>query len=218
MIWHSLIEPRKLVLPKPEDALAGRPERMPVPARHAVSGAALEPPFPDGTERAVFGMGCFWGAERKLWETPGVHTTAAGYAGGFTPNPTYQEVCSGQTGHTEVVLAVFRIPIEVSFERVAAAVLGGARPDAGHAPGERRRHAVPLGRLLLLGRPAADLPKRRGTRIRRSWPPRGMSESARKSSRPASSTTPRITTSSTSPRIRSATAASGVPASPARPV
>ena len=130
MIWHSLIEPRKLVLPKLEDALAGRPERMRVPARHAVSGAALEPPFPDGAERAVFGMGCFWGAERKLWETPGVCTTAAGYAGGFTPNPTYQEVCSGQTGHTEVVLAVFHTE-SGELRRVAAPVLGGARPDAG---------------------------------------------------------------------------------------
>jgi peptide-methionine (S)-S-oxide reductase len=98
---------KQLELPQPEDALPGRSERMPVPARHFVNGHPLEPPFPDGTERALFGMGCFWGAERKFWEAPGVYTTAVGYAGGFTPNPTYKEVCSGRTGHAEVVLVVF---------------------------------------------------------------------------------------------------------------
>jgi peptide-methionine (S)-S-oxide reductase len=98
---------RKLRLPSPEEALPGRSARMPVPRRHAVNGAPLEPPFPEGLERAVFGMGCFWGAERKFWEADGVYTTAVGYAGGHTPNPTYEEVCSGRTGHAEVVLVVF---------------------------------------------------------------------------------------------------------------
>ena len=134
MIWRSLIEPRKLVLPKPEDALAGRPERMPVPPGHAVSGASLEPPFPDGTERAVFGMGCFWGAERKFWQTAGVYTTAAGYAGGFTPNPTYEEVCSGRTGHTEVVLAVFH-PDQVSFDELLRLFWEGHDPTQGMRQG-----------------------------------------------------------------------------------
>ena len=80
---------------------------MPVADRHAVNGARLTPPFSDGLEQAVFGMGCFWGAERKFWQAPGVYTTAVGYAGGYTPNPTYKEICSGMTGHAEVVLVVF---------------------------------------------------------------------------------------------------------------
>jgi peptide-methionine (S)-S-oxide reductase len=91
----------------PEDALPGRDEQMPVPAQHFVLGTPLEPPFPEGFQQLVVGMGCFWGAERKFWEADGVFTTAVGYAGGTTPNPTYQEVCSGRTGHTEAVLVVF---------------------------------------------------------------------------------------------------------------
>jgi peptide-methionine (S)-S-oxide reductase len=99
--------PMKLRLPAPDQALPGRSETMPVPQTHYVNGHALQPPFPAGLERAVFAMGCFWGAERKFWEAPGVYSTAVGYAGGYTPNPTYREVCSGMTGHTEVVLVVF---------------------------------------------------------------------------------------------------------------
>src|SRR5690606_2350394 len=106
---------KKLEMPKPEEALPGRAERMPVPDRHFVNGHGLTPPFPEGMETAIFGMGCFWGAERKFWEAPGVYTTAAGYAGGYTPNPSYEEVCSGQTGHAEVVLVVFD-PKETSYE------------------------------------------------------------------------------------------------------
>ena len=102
-------------LPTERDALPGRGEEMPVPGAHAVNGAPLKPPFPAGLEQAVFGLGCFWGAERKFWQLPGVFTTAAGYAGGVTPNPTYREVCSGQTGHTEVVLVVFD-PRKVSYD------------------------------------------------------------------------------------------------------
>ncbi len=97
----------KLELPTPDTALPGRSDAVPVPSRHEVLGTPLVPPFPVGTETAVFGLGCFWGAERKLWQAPGVYTTAVGYAGGTTPNPTYEEVCSGLTGHAEVVLAVF---------------------------------------------------------------------------------------------------------------
>ena len=89
------------------EALPGREDSMPVPARHEVLGTPLVPPFPEGLEQAVFGMGCFWGAERVLWKAPGVYTTAVGYAGGYTPNPTYEEVCSARTGHTEAVLVVY---------------------------------------------------------------------------------------------------------------
>ena len=96
-----------LRLPRPDQALPGRADKMPVPDAHLVSGHPLVPPFPAGLDRAIFGLGCFWGAERKFWQTPGVYSTAVGYAGGYTPNPTYREVCSGMTGHTEVVLVVF---------------------------------------------------------------------------------------------------------------
>lgn len=97
----------KSVLVTADQALPGRPEPMRVPAAHHVNGHTLTPPFPDGLQTAVVGMGCFWGAEKEFWQLDGVYTTAAGYAGGFTPNPTYEEVCSGRTGHTEVVLVVF---------------------------------------------------------------------------------------------------------------
>jgi peptide-methionine (S)-S-oxide reductase len=105
----------KFRLPSEEEVLPGRSEAMAVPARHAVNRTSLAPPFPDGMEMAVFGMGCFWGAERKYWELPGVHSTAVGYAGGGTPNPTYEEVCTGRTGHAEVVLVVFD-PGKMTYE------------------------------------------------------------------------------------------------------
>jgi peptide-methionine (S)-S-oxide reductase len=96
------------------EALTGRPAAMPVPARHEVLGGPLKPPYPDGSETAEFALGCFWGAERKFWQVPGVITTAVGYQGGFTPNPTYEEVCSGRTGHTETVRVVYD-PAKVSY-------------------------------------------------------------------------------------------------------
>ncbi|HEX6974125.1 MAG TPA: peptide-methionine (S)-S-oxide reductase MsrA [Vicinamibacterales bacterium] len=98
---------KKLKVPSKEEALPGRSERIAVPERHYVNGAPLSEPFPAGTERALFGLGCFWGAEKKFWQLPGVVTTAVGYAAGHTPNPSYREVCSGLTGHSEVVLVVF---------------------------------------------------------------------------------------------------------------
>ena len=104
---RMLFARQKSRMPEPDEALPGRDQSMPVPDRHLVLGTPLRPPYPDGMETAIFAMGCFWGAERKFWTAPGVYTTAVGYAGGFTPNPTYEEVCSGRTGHTEVVLVVF---------------------------------------------------------------------------------------------------------------
>ena len=101
----------------PEEALAGRSESMPESGPHFVNGTSIYPPFPEGMEQAVFGMGCFWGAERIFWQIPGVYTTAAGYAGGYTPNPTYEETCSGKTGHTEAVLVIYD-PAEVTYERL----------------------------------------------------------------------------------------------------
>jgi peptide-methionine (S)-S-oxide reductase len=102
-------------LPTAEEALPGRDDPLPVAARHLVKGTPMQPPFPEGMETAIFAMGCFWGAERKFWTAPGVYTTAVGYAGGFTPNPTYEETCSGRTGHTEAVLVVFD-PAVTSFD------------------------------------------------------------------------------------------------------
>src|SRR6266853_1924075 len=125
---------RKRSMPSAEEALPGRREQMPVPDTHFVNGARLEPPFPAGTERAVFGLGCFWGAERKFWEVPGVYTTAVGYAGGRTPNPTYEEVCSGATGHTEAVLVVFD-PRTVSYDTLLKTFWESHDPTQGMRQG-----------------------------------------------------------------------------------
>ena len=125
---------RKTELPTRDEALPGRSGPMPVPVRHFVNGNPLEGPFASELERAVFGLGCFWGAERRFWETDGVFTTAAGYAGGITPNPTYEEVCSGLTGHTEVVLVVFD-PARVSYEQLLAVFWESHDPTQGMRQG-----------------------------------------------------------------------------------
>jgi peptide-methionine (S)-S-oxide reductase len=117
-----------------DEALPGRGAKMPVPAKHAVLGTPLEPPFPEGLETAVVGLGCFWGAERLFWRAPGVYTTAVGYAGGFTPNPTYEEVCSGRTGHTEAVLVVFD-PKQTSYEEILRIFWEGHDPTQGNRQG-----------------------------------------------------------------------------------
>ena len=114
MVWFYQ---KQIEMPSPEEALRGREMRIPVPEMHFVNGNPLEPPFPEGLDMALFGMGCFWGAERVFWQAPGVYTTAVGYAAGYTPNPTYEEVCSGRTGHNEVVLAVFD-PSAISYDEI----------------------------------------------------------------------------------------------------
>jgi len=125
---------KKLSLPTAEDALPGRDAELPVPDRHFVLGTPLKPPFPDHLEQVVVGMGCFWGAERTFWEAPGVYTTAVGYAGGVTPNPTYDEVCSGMTGHAEVVLVVFD-PAATSREEILRRFWEGHDPTQGMRQG-----------------------------------------------------------------------------------
>ena len=129
-----LFSSRKTQMIDPSQALPGRDEPMPVAARHEVLGTPLMPPFPEGLQRAVFGMGCFWGAERVFWQAEGVYTTAAGYAGGFTPNPSYEEVCSAGTGHAEVVLAVFD-PNVTSYEAMLQLFWEGHDPTQGMRQG-----------------------------------------------------------------------------------
>jgi peptide-methionine (S)-S-oxide reductase len=135
----------KLRMPSPEEALPGREERMRVPESHFVNGAPLEPPFPEGTQLALFGLGCFWGAERRFWKTPGVVSTSVGYAGGFTPHPTYEEVCSGRTGHAEVVRVVFD-PGRVRYEELLRVFWESHDPTQGmrqgHDVGTQYRSAI----------------------------------------------------------------------------
>jgi peptide-methionine (S)-S-oxide reductase len=125
---------KSLDMPSAASALPGRSETMPVPAAHFVNGNPLQGPFPQQMQMVLFGMGCFWGAERRFWEREGVYTTAAGYAGGHTPNPSYEEVCSGQTGHNEVVLVVFD-PAIVSFEQLLALFWESHNPTQGMRQG-----------------------------------------------------------------------------------
>src|SRR5688572_19596114 len=129
-MWGS----HKSAMPTKETALPGRSERMPVPAKHHVNAHPLTPPFPAGLETAMFGLGCFWGAEKSFWLTPGVYTTAVGYAAGLTPNPTYEEVCSGRTGHNEVVLVVFD-PHILSYDKLLKVFWEGHDPTQGMRQG-----------------------------------------------------------------------------------
>jgi len=128
-LFHS-----KIAMPSPETALPGRHEPLPVPAKHFVNGNPLAPPFPEGLELALFGMGCFWGAERKFWQAPGVYSTSVGYAAGFTPNPTYEEVCTGLTGHNEVVRVVFD-PSQTSFDAMLRVFWENHDPTQGMRQG-----------------------------------------------------------------------------------
>jgi peptide-methionine (S)-S-oxide reductase len=124
----------KTTMPTADEALPGRETAIPVPARHEVLGTPLRPPFPEGTEVAYFGLGCFWGAERVFWQLPGVYTTAVGYQGGLTPNATYEEVCSGRTGHTEAVLVAYD-PTKISYDDLLRAFWEGHDPTQGMRQG-----------------------------------------------------------------------------------
>ncbi|MDZ8239049.1 MAG: peptide-methionine (S)-S-oxide reductase MsrA [Nostoc sp. ChiQUE01a] len=125
---------KKQNMPTPEEALSGRAQSMSVPANHYVNKNPLKPPYPDGLEKALFGLGCFWGAERKFWQLQGVYTTAVGYAAGLTPNPTYEEVCSGRTGHNEVVLVVFD-PKVISYAELLKVFWESHNPTQGMRQG-----------------------------------------------------------------------------------
>jgi peptide-methionine (S)-S-oxide reductase len=131
MLW---MQHKKTTMPSADEALPGRPEPMPVVTEHFVNGRSIKPPFAEGMQRAMFGLGCFWGAEKRFWETHGVYVTAVGYAGGYTPNPTYDEVCSGMTGHNEVVLVVFD-PQQVSYARLLAVFWESHNPTQGMRQG-----------------------------------------------------------------------------------
>jgi peptide-methionine (S)-S-oxide reductase len=158
MFFHT----RKSSLPTVNEALKGRETPMPVPERHTVLGTPLQGPFPASLEQAVFGLGCFWGAERKFWQLPGVYTTAVGYAGGHTRNPTYEEVCSGMTGHAEVVLVVFD-PAKISYAQLLRVFWENHDPTQGmrqgndvgtqyrsviHTFSERQRQAAEASKLV----------------------------------------------------------------------
>jgi peptide-methionine (S)-S-oxide reductase len=132
-MW-SLMSRKKAEMPSREEALPGRPQKMRVPDKHFVNGNPLEPPFPAGLETAIFALGCFWGAERVFWQLSGVYTTAVGYAGGYTLNPTYEEVCSGRTGHTEVVLVVYD-PRKIGFESLLKTFWESHDPTQGMRQG-----------------------------------------------------------------------------------
>ena len=130
----ALFSAYKTSMPSPDEALRGREAAIPVADRHAVNGTPTVAPFPAGLQQAMFGLGCFWGAERKFWQTPGVYTTAVGYAGGYTKNPTYEEVCSGRTGHTEVVLVVFD-PGKTTYENLLKVFWEAHDPTQGMRQG-----------------------------------------------------------------------------------
>jgi peptide-methionine (S)-S-oxide reductase len=190
-----------------DEALPGRDETMPVPAAHEVLGNPISPPFPEGLEQAIFGLGCFWGAERIFWGAPGVYTTAVGYAGGFTANPTYEEVCSGRTGHTEAVLVVFD-PQETSYDELLRLFWENHDPTQGMRQGNDQgtQYRSAIYTVDEAQRAAAD---------RVSWRSPASARSRPRSQKRGRSTTPSRTTSSTSRRTPTATADSAAPVSPA---
>ena len=202
-----LFSRKKSEMPTPDTALKGRSEAIPTAKTHFLNKRALKGPYPEGLETAIFGLGCFWGAERKFWEMgDGIWVTAVGYAGGITPNPTYEEVCSGRTGHNEVVLVVFD-PKKVSYEALLKTFWESHDPTQGMRQGNDVGTPVPLRHLRRPPRRSAGPPRRRRPPTRRCSRPTAMGRSPPRSSMRRRSTSPRTTTSSTWPRCRTAIAA-----------
>jgi len=197
---------KKLELPSPDEALPGRSEPMPVPDQHYVNGNPLQPPFPEGMETALFGMGCFWGSERKFWETEGVYTTAVGYAAGHTPNPTYREVCSGMTGHNEVVFVVYD-PSVISYEGILKVFWENHNPTQGMRQGNDTGTQYRSG-IYAYSEASANWLKLRATLINSGSSKRATAKSLPKFLMRRSSTTPKITTSNTWRKIQGAIAVS----------
>ena len=202
-------------MPTRETALPGRDQPIRTAERHFVNGHPLKGPYPEGAQLAQFAMGCFWGVERMFWQVPGVWVTAVGYAGGMTPNPTYEEVCGGRTGQTETVLVVFE-PNTVTYEDLLKVFWEGHDPTQGMRQGNdvgtQYRSAI----FYYDEAQKAAAEASRDAYAKQLSAPRAMARSPPRSRRPGRSTSPRTTTRSTWPRTPAATAASAAPASPAR--
>ncbi len=202
---------KKLAMPAPGEALPGRPTPIPTASHHFVNGRPLKGPYPEGLETAMFGMGCFWGAERKFWELgDGTFVTAVGYAAGLTPNPTYQEVCTGRTGHNEVVLVVFD-PAKISYEQLLKTFW------ETHDPTQGMRQGNDVGTQYRSGIYVFTAAQRKAAEASKAMYEKALRAKDTGRSQPRFSTrrrsiSPRITTSNTWPRIRPAIAASAGPA------
>ena len=202
-------------MPDPGDALRGRAEPITITEPHHVNGASLTPPWPDGARTAIFGLGCFWGAEKDFWQTDGVISTAVGYAGGYTPNPTYEETCSGQTGHAEVVLVAYD-PERISYEQLLKVFWEHHDPTQGMRQGNDQ--GTQYRSLIMVGSDderATAQASRDAYQAQLTAAGYGEITTEIVGCR-ASSTTPSPTTSNTSARIRRATAPTTAPAWPAR--
>ena len=205
---------KPLSMPSVDQALPGRPQAITTAKTHFVNGAPLKGPYPQGAEMALFGLGCFWGAERKFWQVPGVIVTAVGYAGGLTPNPTYEEVCSGMTGHNEAVFVVYD-PKQVSYEELLKLFWETHNPTQGMRQGNDVGTQYRSGIYYYSEAQKKAAEARRRPMDARSQA-KGSARSLPRSCRRPNSISPRTITSNISPRIRTAIAGLAAPASPAK--
>ena len=206
---------KKTAMPSAKDALPGRDHEIRTASEHFINHHALKGPYPEGSEKAMFGLGCFWGAEKAFWQLDGVYVTAVGYAGGVTPNPTLRRGLLRPHRPQRGGAGVLR-PEEDLLRDAAQDLLGEPRPDARHAPGQRRRHAIPLRHLHFLAGAEEGRRGLQGDVRDRSWPRSALAASPPRSSMPRRSISPRTITSSIWPRTRSAIAGWAAPACPAR--